>query len=186
LGQIASTDLPRHASELAGIAWGGEARWSFRERLGIEAILATAASTVPSCSCPGGFVVPPTGERVDVAAVEGLYRVPLRGRNEVSFGLGPALIEHAGEGYHRYGSPKSWGGAGDIEATHALTSHLEASARALASAYSFRLDFPPQSGPQLDLLMSVSVRWRLRAVSHARSADDTRPRRSVAPRVAAP
>jgi hypothetical protein len=165
LGPIASTDLPQHANDLRGIAWGAEARVPVRDRFGVEAVFTTAASTVPGCLCPGGYILPPTGERVNLAAVEGLYRIPIGGRNEVSFGLGPAMIQHGGEGYGRYGSPKSWGGLGGIEVSHSLTSHVEAAARALAAAYSFHLDFPPQSGPQLDLVISLSIRWRFRAAS---------------------
>jgi hypothetical protein len=165
VGPIESTDLPQSASDLRGIAWGAEARLPLYKRAGIEGIFAMAASTVPGCACPGGSILPPTGERVSLAAVEGLYRIPIDGSNEVSFGLGPAMIQHGGEGYGRYGSPKSWGGVGGLEVTHSVGSHVEAAARALAAVYSFHLDFPPESGPQLDLLMSLSVRWRLRASS---------------------
>ena len=164
-GSIQSTDLPASARDLHGIAWGGDARLALGKRAAVEAIVESATSTTPGCACPGGYILPPTTERVTLAAVEGLYRVPLGGTNEFSFGGGPAMIQHGGDGYGRYGSPKSWGGVGSVEIGHAVNSHLEAAARVLGAAYSFRLDFPPQSGPQFDLLVSLGVRWRFRAGS---------------------
>ena len=165
IGEVITTDLPYKAAQLRGISRGAEARVRLHGNLAIEAVFSTTTSTSPGCVCPGGQTLPPTGQRVSLVVVEGLYRKPLGGANEVSLGLGPAMIQHGGEGYGRYGSPKSLGGAGSIEVSRLLTSHLDASARALAAAYSFYLDYPPQSGPQLDLVISLSVRWRLRAAS---------------------
>jgi len=164
LGGIASTDLPQHASELHGVEWGGEARVRFRNRTGVGAVFATATSTVPGCTCPGGSRLSPTGERVSVVALEGLYTIPASSY-ELSLGLGPALIRHGGEGYGRYGSPRSWGAVGAIEIARNVTSHFGVTARALATTYSFSLDFPPQSGRQFDLLMSLGGRWRLHSAS---------------------
>jgi hypothetical protein len=162
VGPIESTDLPERASDLRGVAWGAEARVPVRRRAGFGAIFATATSSVPGCLCPGGSL-PSTGERVSLLAGEGLYRIPIGGPNEVSVGLGPAVIQHGGEGYGRYGSPKSWGGIGGIEVSRSMASHFVVAAQAHAAAYSFRLDFPPQSGPQVDLLLSLTLRWRLRS-----------------------
>lgn len=97
---------------------------------------------------------------MSVIALEGLYRIPVSSY-EISLGLGPALIQHGGEGYGRYGSPRSWGGVGTIEIARDVTSHFGVAAGALATAYSFNLDFPPQSGRQFDVLMSLGGRWRL-------------------------
>ena len=163
-GDVLSTDLPQRARELRGVAWGGEVRLPLRGAMSLEGVVATAASTTPGCLCPGG-PLPPTGQRVNLVSVEGLYTIAIRGSNELSVGLGPAMIEHTGEGYGRYGSPKSWGGAGSVELAHSLTSHFEVAARALGAAYSFHLDFPPQSGRQLDLFVSISGRWRFGAVN---------------------
>lgn len=163
VGPIESTDLPQRARDLRGVAWGAEARVPLRHRTGIEAIYATATSTVPGCLCPGGYILPPTGERVSLIAVEGLYRISIGAPNEVSLGLGPAMIQHGGQGYGHYGSPKSWGGVGGIEVSRSVASHVVLAAEAHAAAYSFRLDFPPQSGRQLDLLLLLTLRWRLRA-----------------------
>ena len=101
---------------------------------------------------------------MSVIALEGLYRIPVSSY-EISVGVGPALIQHGGEGYERYGSPRSWGGIGAIEIGHNLTSHFGVAAGALATAYSFKLDFPPQSGRQFDVLMSLGGRWRLHSAS---------------------
>ena len=168
LGSFATTDLPEQATDLRGIAWGGEARLLLRERAGIEAIITSAASTTPGCTCPGGHDLPPTGQRVNIAALDVFYHRAIT-PSSIAVGLGPAMIEHGGNGYGRYGSPKSWGGVGVIEVSRPLVSHVDGAARILAAAYSFHLDYPPQSGPQLDLLLLVSIRWRLRdVVSHAR------------------
>jgi len=165
-GAVGSTDLPRQASDLRGIAWGAEVRVPLRDRAGVGAIFATVTSTVPGCICPGGHTLPPTGERVSLVAVEALYRTPIGGPNKLSFEIGPAMIQHGGDGYGHYGSPKSWGGVGGIEVSRSLASHFEAAARALAAAYSYHMDFPPQSGPQLDLIVSLALRWHLGAASH--------------------
>ena len=165
VGPVESTDLPQSPRELRGFAWGVDGRLLLQKRAGVEGIFATAASTVPGCECPGGFALPPTGERVSLVAVQGLYRIPIGEANEIGFGLGPTMVQHGGEGYGRYGSPKSWGGIGGVELSQLLGSHLEAAAHALAAAYSFHLGYPPQSGPQLDLLIFLDVRWRWRAAS---------------------
>jgi hypothetical protein len=159
-GPWGATNLPQHSMDLSGIAWGGEARVRLNDRVAIGAIFTTATSTVPGCMCPGGHDLPPTGERVNLAAAVGLFRLPIGTSSEVSLGLGPAMIQHGGEGYGSYGSPTSWGRAGVIEASHRLVSHLDGVARVLALRYWF--NFEPERGPQLDLVTSVGLRWRFR------------------------
>lgn len=155
-----STALPRQPSDLAGIAWGVDASVRLPHRIGAEATFSTVTSTVPGCVCPGG-PRPPTGERVTLLVLAGQYRIGLPRRDyELLLGAGPATIQHGGDGYGYYGSPRSWGGAGALELTGRLASHIEAVARVMGLAYSFRLQSPPQSGRQFDGLVSLTARWR--------------------------
>ncbi len=157
---IVSTDLPREPRSLAGRTWGAEARLTLRGRLGIEGSFSTVASTVPGCTCPNGYLNP-TNERVNMFIITGQYSVtPPHGPIGLVVSAGPAAIQHGGTGYGRYGSPRSWGGAGGVEATGRLSSHLEAVARVTAVAYSFHLGFPPQSGNQVDGLLTLGARLR--------------------------
>jgi hypothetical protein len=158
-----STALPRQPSDLAGMAWGVEVSLRLRRRIGAEAIFSTVTSTVPGCLCPGG-PRPPTGERVTLLVLAGQYRIDLpRRAYDLRLSAGPATIQHGGDGYGYYGSPRSWGGAGALELTRRMGSHVEAVARAMGLAYSLHHQALPQSGGQFDGLISLAARWRFGA-----------------------
>lgn len=163
-GNVISTALPRQPSDLAGIAWGVDASVRLRGGLGAEGIFSTVTSTVPGCVCPGG-PRPPTGERVTMLVLAAQYGAALPRDYELLLSAGPANIQHGGDGYGYYGSPRSWGGAGAVELTRRIASQFETGIRVMGLAYSFRPRSVPQSGKQFDGLVSLTARWRFRAVS---------------------
>jgi hypothetical protein len=156
---IMSTDMPTQPSDLSGRLWGAEAHVTMHGRFGVDALGATATSTLPSCLCPEG----PTGEthaRVNLAVVEGQYDLSLApDRYHLWLGAGPSIVQHAGTGYARYGSPTSVAGGLSLHFAAPLGSHVQLAASAMGLRYSFNLDFPPEHGPQLDGLASVGLRW---------------------------
>jgi hypothetical protein len=165
---ILSTDMPMRPQDLSGPMLGAVAHVAIRGRFGFDALAATATSTLPSCTCPGG----PTGvthARVNLAALEGQYDISLSpGHYHLWLGAGPAIVQHAGTGYARYGSPKSVAGGFSLRAAAPLGSHFQLDASAMGMGYSFNQEFPPEHGPQLDALATVGLRWHWSAASASR------------------
>lgn len=157
---ILSTDMPNRPSDLSGRAWGADAHMTLSHRIGVEALGATATSTLPSCLCPNGRTAE-THARVNFAVVEGQYDLSLApARYQLWLGAGPAVVQHAGTGYARYGSPVSMGGGFSLRFAAPITPHLQLAASAMGMGYKFNLDFPPEHGQQLDALASVGLRWQ--------------------------
>lgn len=160
-----SSDLPERPSELQGIALGANARVVLGRRAAVEGTFATIASRLPVFISPGNAMAFHTAERVNVLTLEGQLSVsPVGAASEVRVGAGPAFVQHRGEGYSRYGSPRSWGAALGIEIARSLASHFEATARAQGIVYQFNLASPPQHGRQIDGLLGLGMRWRAPAL----------------------
>lgn len=157
---IYTTDLPQTPSQLAGLLSGGSAQFVFANRFGIEATASTAASTLPSCACPGGSVLPPTPARVSIASLVGQYDFSHRpARYHLWVSAGPALIHHGGTAFGRYGSPTSWGATAGLELGVPVARHVDVLGAASGTGYSFNLASFPERGRQLDALVSVGLRW---------------------------
>ena len=156
---LLSTALPQRPIDLKGFAWGGDLQLKFRSRFAVEGLAETTTHTLPSCLCPGG-PTDPVPVRVTTAAVVGQYDLSLRPSDyHLWAGVGPAAIRHVGRGYERPSSPISWGGAFGLELTLPLIPHWDFVTKTTGVGYSFNLDFPPQHGPQLDVLLSIGARW---------------------------
>lgn len=157
-----ASDLPTRPNELSGVAWGVEMAAAFRNRMGIEAGFSTTPSTLPAFGNPGFGAVSRTEERVNVVSLEAQYDVvPRQGPSQLRVSAGPTMIQHRGDGYSRYGSPSSWGGAMGLEFVHGVMRQLEFTARLHGVIYAFNLSSPPQHGTQFDALASVGLRWRI-------------------------
>ncbi len=123
---VYSSDLPTEPSELRGIAWGADVRLSLHDRLGAEAIVSTAGSTLRGTVSPGNGRLLQSNERVNLAVVEGQYDVaPVPANYHILLSAGPAFIQHTGQGYAQYGSPRSWGGAFGVEFMRPVASQLQ-------------------------------------------------------------
>jgi hypothetical protein len=46
-----------------------------------------------------------------------------------------------------------------LELVLPLASHWDSVTSGTGAGYSFNLDYPPQHGPQLDVLLSIGARW---------------------------
>lgn len=111
---VYSTALPVEPRDLRGFLGGGAVHLSLGRRLGIEAQMAVAFSTIPAVVAPGG-PRGPTNANVEVATLEGEYDVsPTPHRYRVWLNAGPAFVRHGGDAYARYGSPTSVGAAAGV------------------------------------------------------------------------
>jgi hypothetical protein len=147
-------------NQLAGLAWGVEAHVAGRTPWSLKGIFSTASSKLPVFINPGFGGAAQTEERVNIVTLEAQYRLSA-GADDSRFlvGAGPAMIQHRGEGYSRYGSPRSWGGAVGLEFERDIAHHLQLCANLRGVAYRFNLDFPPEHGLQIDGLGTVGLRW---------------------------
>lgn len=157
-----ASDLPTRPSQLSGVAWGADLRTAFRNRMGIEATFSTIASTLPPFGNPGSGTAIRTDERVNVLTLEAQYDLgPTQGSSQLLVSAGPAMIQHRGEGYSRYGSPGSWGGGVGLEFVRAMTPQLQIAANLRGLIYAFNLASAPQHGTQFDGLVALGVRWHV-------------------------
>lgn len=165
---VYSTSLPQEPSDLSGVAWGAEGQLSFGGRLGLEGQLASASSTIPEVITPGG-PSGPTNARVTIATLQARYDAsPSREKAGVWLSAGPALIEHGGDAYRRYGSPRSVGVAAGIGIAVPITSTLRVVAGVTALRYSFDVPMPAElrynpgsmeHGTQTDAIFHLGLRW---------------------------
>jgi hypothetical protein len=115
---------------------------------------------LPGCLCPGG-IIDPAPVRVTTATLEAqLDLAPPHAPYRLWATAGPAMIRHGGIGYERPRSPESWGGALGLDFAAPARAHWQLTAAARGIGYSFNLEFPPQHGPQFDVLGSLGLRWR--------------------------
>lgn len=162
-----ASDLPMTPNELAGLAWGLEAHVAGRAPWSVKGVFSTASSKLPVFVNPGFGGASQTEERVNIATLEAQYR--LRSGADGSrwlVGAGPAMIQHRGEGYSRYGSPQSWGGAVGLEFEHDIAHHLQLCANLRGVAYRFNMNSSwdhlnslSQHGLQFDGLATLGLRW---------------------------
>lgn len=156
---IMASNLPATPSQLAGVAWGADARLTVRQRWAVAAAFSTIPSTLPVFVNPGFGGATQTHERVTVTTVEPQYRIAGTRASELSLGVGAAMIQHGGEGYGYFGSPRSWGGVAGLELEHRLTKSLRFDASARGLVYSLSVN-SFEHGRQFDALMTVGLRWR--------------------------
>jgi hypothetical protein len=165
---VYATSLPSNPSQLRGVAWGAEGQLSFGARLGLEGRFAVANSTLPAVNTPAG-IGGGKNARVSVATLQARYDVsPAPERVGVWLSAGPAFIQHGGDAYRTYGSPRSVGGAAGVGIALPVTSTLHIIAGATAVRYSFDVPMPAdmrlnpgslQHGMQTDAVIHLGVRW---------------------------
>lgn len=167
---VYSTALPRKPSDLAGFAWGGEARAWFGGRLGVAAQSFIASSDVGGGVTPAG-VLGATSARVLTFTVQGLLDLsPASERYRLWLGAGPGLVRHEGDAYAPYGSPTDL--AGTVGAGVNLPIFSDLSVTAGASALFYMLDVPMplmlqenpgslERGFQTDLLFRLGLSWAM-------------------------
>lgn len=157
---VYASDLPTTTSQLAAPTWGLDAYLGLRARWRLRGFVSTASSKLPPFASPGGGGITQTRERVTLATLEAEYALVQPSANtRVLVSAGAATIQHGGEGYSRYGSPRSWGATIGLEFEHALSRHVQLAAAARAISYSFNLNSPPEHGRQFDGVFTLGVRW---------------------------
>ncbi len=167
---VYSTSLPTTPSDLRGFAWGGAAQITFGQRLGAEAKVSVANSTIHGGNTPAG-PRGPTSAHVVAVTLQAQYEVsPTPETYRVWLSAGPGLIRHGGDAYAPYGSPTSVSGALGVGISLPIGFHLQIAADATTLLYSFDVKMPPelqgnpgslQHGTQADALVHVDVRWGL-------------------------
>jgi len=161
---ILSTGLPKVPTDLRGHATGLDGQVSIGGHWGIEAFASTTPSHLIGCICPGGGG-PRDGinARVNVAVLEGQYDIlPAPSQYRLWVSAGPALVQHAGDAYTPYDSPRSWAAAFGLDLAVDLAGPFQLHANATTMTYTFDvMPDSPQSlerGRQLDALFSVGLR----------------------------
>ncbi len=165
---LVATGLPVRPADLKGVALGGEARLWLAPRWGVQVQGSTASSTTPEVLTPGGCCQP-MPVRVSAFTAQALYGLRLAERSRLWLGAGPAVVRHGGEGYARFGSPRSLGGSVGGGMSVRLAGGVRATADVGALLYGYRVHAPAdwapsttgivQSGFRKDLLVSVGLGW---------------------------
>ena len=170
---VFSTALPETPSELRGFATGGVAQVTFGRRLGVEARLSVANSSVREVNTPAG-PMGPTGARVVAASLLGQYEVsPTLESYRLWLSAGPGVVRHGGDAYARYGSPTSIAGAFGVGLRLPLPMHFRFAADATTLVYPFDVEVPTiimdwsnpytlQRGRQVDALVHLGLQWVVR------------------------
>lgn len=165
---VYSTSLPNTPSELSAVTRGAVAHVSFGRRLGVEAQLSVAHSTIGIANTPAG-----PGQRTDALEVavtlQGQYDVsPTPEKYRLWLSAGPGFIQHGGEAYAKFGSPLFVGGALGLGIAIPIGYHLQIAAGATTLFYGFNVKTPQtmggdpvslQRGSQSDALIHLGVRW---------------------------
>lgn len=157
------TALPASPSDLAGMAWGGEARVWMSPQLGLQLQVASTSSNVGGGFTPGG-PMPSMNARVDVAVLQALLRLrPEPSRVQVALGTGAGWIRHGGEAYAPYGNPVQLATALGLRGSVRMGSHLVAAAGLTTLLYNIDVSDDDgtslEHGFQVDPLVHVGVSW---------------------------
>lgn len=170
------TPLPLSPQQLAGAAWGAEARLWLGPRLGLEIDGMVTSRRVGGAVPPeGGF--PMLRARVLAIAAEGvLSAAPAGAHYRLWVSAGPGMVRHDGAAYttcgHMYpgcGPTTSLAGVTGVGTALPLVAGLSAVARATMDWYGYDVHMrdpsaiPPetesQRGVQADLLLRVGLGW---------------------------
>lgn len=156
--------LPKRPSDLTALAWGGEARFWFAGRLGVQVQAAEAATSVGGGSTPSGTYYAPTPARVLTLTTQVLcrfYSASKGGRAWLSAGAG--LIRHGGAAYDRYGAPSQMTGVLGAGYAVPIGRRLHSTAGVTTLLYSFDLRdsnrVSLERGPQTDVVIHFGVSW---------------------------
>ena len=165
---VYSTSLPRQPRDLRASAVGLSGQLSFGRRLGVEAQLTAANSTLPAMNSPAG-TVGPTAARVTVATLQAQYDIsPVPEKLRLWVGAGPGLVQYGGDAYRCCGSPRSVGAALGAGMSLPLSAMLQVTAGATALRYSVDIGMPPalranpgslERGTQTDAILHLGMRW---------------------------
>ena len=165
---VYSTSLPRQPRDLRGAAVGLIGQLSFGRRLGVEAQVAVANSTLPAVITPGG-ASGPTAARVSVATLQAQYDIsPAPEKVRLWVSAGPGLVQYGGDAYRCCGSPRSVGVALGAGVSLPVASMLQVTAGATALRYSVDVAMPRalqgnpgslERGTQTDAIIHVGLRW---------------------------
>ena len=165
---VYSTALPVEPSDLQSRTWGGTVRLAVGRRFGFAGQLAVAKSRIASVSTPQG-PSPATNASVVIGLLLGQYDVSPRPHDyRIWVNAGPALVQHGGDAYRRYGSATSFGPALGMTIDVPLAAHLKLSADATGLFYTFDLPMPPEfsanpgpleHGNQRDALLHLGIAW---------------------------
>lgn len=163
---------PARASVLAAVAWGGQLRWWFGKRFGVEVQAADARTHSSGFAggyflCPGlGCYAPPSPpmpRSVLMGSALLLYDVsPAPERYRVWLAAGPGFVQHRGEQYRPFGSPVQSAGVVGLGGSLPLLAHLRATAGISTAMYVFHLrdaGYEIQTGFQTDVLFHVGLMW---------------------------
>lgn len=165
---VYSTSLPREPGDLRGRALGVIGQLSFGGRLGVEAQMTMANSTLPAVITPAG-AQGPTAARVTVATLQAQYDIsPAPEKVRLRISAGPGLVQYGGDAYRCCGSPRSVGVALGAGVSLPVASMLQVTAGATVLRYSVDVAMPPalqgnpgslERGMQTDAVLHLGLRW---------------------------
>ena len=158
-----SVSLPRTPGDMAGPAFGGEARLWLGRHVGFELEAVQAGSTVPGVVTPASGGGQPTPVRVQAIGLQVAYTVHPTPATRVWVGVGPGLVRHAGRAYAAYGSPTQAAGTVTVGTNFPLVGRLGADLGVTTFFYSFDVSgrfSVSQRGFQTDPMLHVGLTWR--------------------------